>query len=90
MQRFNKAVAALRDGAEAEEFERFDVIQFTAVGGVDGNMDGRQIAGLLGAQGRDGQQSHKGRRPQANGLEHHAYPLLSGRLGIIRRTAGFS
>ena len=64
---FDEAIVALRDGAAAEQFEGFDVIQFTAIRRMGRNIDGRQLAILLGEQRRDGQHNHDGRRPKANG-----------------------
>ncbi len=98
----DEVVILLRDGADAERLEGFDVVQFASVGRPNGDVDGRQLLGLLGAE-----RALRGPRAPANGSQVRAYwsivlvasrrtgrgrrrrPVLRWRVGIIRRPAGF-
>ena len=101
-ERFNEAIVAFRDGAAREELESFDVIQFTAIRRMRGNIDGRQRAILLGEQKarrpaqprwtptKSERIEASRRSPPAGQDEGGSAAAPSVRVGIIRRMASFS
>ena len=44
-----------RGDAAGERLERLDVVEFSAIDRLDGDVDGRQLGRLLGGQRRGGQ-----------------------------------